>query len=182
MLNMPGAGEEKKRVALRVHQVLAQLGHSNLEVGIEWMSNARSAMGRAHTSYKRVDGELVSEFTLKFSEPLWPRATPAERETTIIHEVAHIVANVEAKTKGLPLPPSHGKEWQVVMQRAGVAEPKQYHNVTLADHNYVMARCGCAEPHKLTKRKAEKVRKSSARYICAVCKQPITLYEVEKEC
>lgn len=180
MLNMPGASEEKKRVALRVRQILNLLGHPDLQIGIEWVANARSAMGRAKTSCRRIDSESVYEFTIKFSEPLWPRANSAEREITIIHEVAHIVANVEAKMKGLSFPPGRGNEWRAVMQRAGIANPQQYHNVRLADHNYVLAKCGCAEPHRLLKQKAEKVRRSSTRYICALCKQHITLQEKEQ--
>jgi hypothetical protein len=60
---------------------------------------------------------------LRFSShALWRRATPEKRRNTIIHELAHIIAEHEQPgTK-------HGHHWKVTMRRLGEV-PKRCHTV-----------------------------------------------------
>lgn len=55
--------------------------------------------------------------------PLWRRASPAERRQTVIHELAHILADAFANRHT-----RHGPEWKAMMRQLG-AEPDRCHLV-----------------------------------------------------
>ena len=76
---------------------------------------------------------------VRFSIPLWPRASRTERDETVAHEVAHLItvarwtASLSAPLRfGTLRPPArpsaHGREWQAIMREMGYV-PKRCHSV-----------------------------------------------------
>ncbi len=82
---------------------------------------------------------------IRFSVKLWPRATPEQRRSTVIHEVCHLVCAYQAHAGGQVRPKVHGVEWGMLMRRCGVP-PDRTHNVKCDDLNrrqWVGVGCEC---------------------------------------
>ena len=89
------------------------------KITVEWNNRFTRKMGDANWKLNRV----------RFSVPLWPRASEDERRTTVIHEVCHLVANYKYKLfekRGRRNP--HGQEWKHLMKLCGI-RPERCHNV-----------------------------------------------------
>lgn len=148
------------------------------------LRGARHGSRGFDAAVRRVNAEMASgqergaQARVRFSIPLWPRASVQERYETVVHEICHIVANHEAALAGRPRPQAHGHEWKRLMWKAGV-EPKRCHNVDrtgLAKTNKVIdASCGCGK-HDVTPYVAGRIA-AGCRYTCRKCKQAIVVHE-----
>jgi len=166
---------------------LHKLGHAELidSLFISWGSRFTGRMGDAlyvgdsirasqHRSRQyALNGRIVH---IRFSCPLWPRATETERTQTVIHEVCHLVANHEAYLAGRPRP-KHGREWKAVMRRAGVA-PERCHNVSNKGlgQKKVRTTCSCGE-HYVTSMVAGRIL-SNWTYTCGKCRGKLTVVDL----
>lgn len=120
---------------------------------------------------ERADGRSAfAVVRVRFSIPLWKRATPQERYETVVHEVAHVVTYREAHLDFTRVTDPHGREWQAVMHRAGI-EPRRTHTVDTSGlgHRKVQAACAC-DTHDITTRKAALIVQGKAKYLCAKCR------------
>ena len=126
--------QTERRVAYQViAEGLAMVGLTPEGCGISVKMNSRftQRMGDASTgshSYGQgCPGSLAQCFptgTIRLSSsPLWRRATPTKRRNTVLHELAHILANCEAGRNV-----GHGAGWKAMMVRLG-EEPKRCHSV-----------------------------------------------------
>jgi SprT protein len=93
--------------------------------------------------------------------------------TTVVHEVAHLVANCLYASKG------HDKKWKLVMTALG-AEPERccQVNVNKFLKGYVY-KCKCQE-HVLTTRRHNTIVNKGRKYFCLECKTPIVFDRVQK--
>lgn len=82
-----------------------------------------SRMGDARAY--RFDGAAPAGVIRISSSPLWRRAAPEKRRNTVIHELAHVLANWYA---GRPV--GHGDAWKRTMIRLG-EEPARCHSVSV---------------------------------------------------
>lgn len=108
------------------------------DLQVLWSDRFTSKMGDARWR------PLRQKHRVRFSAPLWPRATPKERRETVIHEVCHIVAFQLAFEKSRKIKP-HGIEWQDLMLRCGI-QPERTHSVSnegLSKRKRVSISCGC---------------------------------------
>jgi predicted SprT family Zn-dependent metalloprotease len=94
-------------------------------IHIEWSTRMTASMGNARTV-------PMGLHRIKLSKPLWPKATAAERRNTVIHEAAHILANMRAGGRSQ----GHGRMWKVMMMLLG-GKPKRTHSV---DRENILAR------------------------------------------
>lgn len=105
-------------------------------ITVEWNARFTRRMGDATYGIYRI----------RLSSPLWSRATKAEQNNTVAHEVCHIVA-VHLYGFGAK---GHGADWQLCMMRAGY-EPNRCHNVDRTGlkrqntRTRVRLYCGCPD-------------------------------------
>lgn len=127
------------------------------KVSVQFMGNFTSRMGDAHYGKMRV----------RFSLPLFLRASNKDQEDTVVHEMCHIIA---AHKYGVRIKP-HGKEWKLCMVNAGYA-PTRCHSVDrtgLAKTRKTMkTQCGC-RTHMVTPNMYRKISAGQSR-ICRICK------------
>lgn len=64
-----------------------------------------------------------TEARVRFSVPLWERASREQRDATVAHEVAHLVCDHRHRGSR-----PHGAEWQAIMRSMGYA-PERCHTV-----------------------------------------------------
>ena len=151
-----------------VAETKTRLGHSEMNIRVEWSTRLTNAMGKAFCP--RV---LGMPQRIKLSTQIWPRASHEERRQTTIHEVCHIIAYHEALLNNIRINP-HGYEWEVLMRRCGVP-PERCHEVNLLGigNRTHVAKCACSE-HAITTRIANAIRNGSSRH-CSRCKTTLTL-------
>jgi len=130
----------KHAVSVWIGQTLTTLDRLDIldDLKVEWNPRFTSKMGSARIK------ALAREMSVRFSMPLWPRATPKERRETTVHEVCHIVAYQIAWEQGEKIQP-HGPEWQALMLRCGV-QPERTHSVDnkgLSKRKRINVSCGC---------------------------------------
>ena len=99
---------------------------------------------------------------LRFSAVLWKKATDADKENTVKHECAHLIA-----WEKFGKVPSHGKEWASVMIRAG-QEPTRCHSIQTAKKTVDVICTGCKQIIKMGVRRAAKM-KQGQNYLCRGC-------------
>lgn len=151
-----------------VIQTLETLDRLDLyeKLDIEWRSRFTSKMGSAcfYSHGKK-------NHAVRFSIPLWPRASRTERRVTVIHEVCHIVAYKNALELGVHIRP-HGREWEVLMLRCDVS-PDRTHSVSNKGLvKRVDVNCGCGTI-SVTPYVAGRVA-AGAGYRCRRCKANLT--------
>lgn len=96
---------------------------------------------------------------MKFSRPLWPRATTDEQRATVIHEVAHAIVGCKA---------GHGPVWQAQMRKMGIKSPQRTIRADIRCDVATISCCG--KKGHMTKRKLTRVRKLDLR--CLPCGTP----------
>jgi len=106
----------------------------------EWNTRLTSTMGRYFPKTNKID----------FSVVLFSRATEAEQNATVAHEVCHLIVR-----NRFPGASAHGWEWKNAMLRAGYA-PKRCHNVKVDKRprkptQRVRTFCGCEDGCIVTK-------------------------------
>lgn len=131
-------------------------------VEVEWNHRFTNRMGDANHKKMRI----------RFSTPLFIRATEDQQEQVIAHEMAHIVARHKFGNSIKP----HGKEWKTAMVNAGYI-PQVYHTIDRSDIARKMKRvsvyCSCRE-HHVTTRVVNRI-KDGFSYKCKVCKSKLQL-------
>lgn len=149
-------------------ETLAALGVADLPVDVEWNDRFTSRLGDAAYNPQ---GSRV-----RFSTPLWTRASEQDRYETVVHEVCHVVA--KHQNRGRKIEP-HGHEWQRLMRRCGV-EPKRCHNIDRTGlartRRTVSAWCGCQE-HKITPQMARRIHCGETSRACKHCRWKLRLQE-----
>lgn len=174
--------ETRAEVAALVLETLARLGHPDLarNVRIEWNGRFTRRMGDAFYRKTPARGASGPECRLRFSVPLWPRASAAERRETVVHEVAHLVTYHEARERR-SRPQSHGPEWRRVMARAGYPNPSRCHQVDRTGlkrtRRTVAVYCDCPAPTYVTPQLARRIRKGS--YRCTRCQTSLGAASLE---
>ena len=141
---------------------------------LEWSARFTRRMGDALV----IDHEL-RQGRVRLSKPLWIRATPAERRQTMIHEIAHIYAELEQRAAG------HGPVWKRYMHMFGVL-PKRCHGVDRTglrrkQRRYALDCPGTRCEARITITQAMRTRWIKERQIrrCARCKALITYTHAE---
>jgi SprT protein len=113
------------------------------------------------------------EHRIRFSAPLWPRATSEERRQVIIHEACHIIAQHMFWTGKTKDNTSHGPCWKQCMLMCGV-KPDRCHTVsTKGLRDRVEAVCDC-KTWEITKNRATFMSKGRT-YFCQNCRGPLRL-------
>lgn len=169
---------KREEVRQLVTETLAHLGHSNLTINIEWKSRFTRRFGDAQ--YKRTP---YPHGIIRFSIPLWERATDEERRQVVIHELCHVVQAAEHKQGTFSGGP-HGYEWKRLMYKCGV-KPERCHKIDRAGlrrknvGQQFVIRCGC-QVHTLGPVQTKRVKEGTKRYRCVKCKQELTYENVVK--
>jgi len=133
-----------------IHQTLAANNALDLVPLVKWEWNTRltSTMGRYHPGTKKID----------FSVVLFGRATQAEQDNTVAHEVCHMIVRHQ-----FPHASAHGWEWKRAMRNAGY-EPTRCHSVKVdrrarkPTKRYRLL-CGCADGCIVTQNLITRMRK-----------------------
>lgn len=168
---MTVTAEMKEEVRGWVIESLETLGYPDLleKLEILWNERFTARMGDARYNYS------TGQCRVRFSVPLWPRASQEERRQTAIHEVCHIVAGHRAHTVGLRRPQPHGHEWQALMRRCGL-EPKRTHKVNRDGlrrrTRTVTLDCLCDGGVQASEYVAGRLA-AGAKYSCKRCKAPL---------
>lgn len=104
---------------------------------------------------------------VKYSRPIWQRATPDERKNTVIHEVAHaVVAHFHGRQPGV----SHGAKWKRQMRAMGVKKPQRCHRVSTKGlgrtrSDTVAIRC-CGGEHRMTIKRLRRALAAGGHCLC----------------
>lgn len=198
-IHTPVSNETRQKAAALAVATLQALGREDLlpALWIEWKNSFTARLGdacyvaagrpcRRSTERYRVGG-LVAR--VRFSVPLWARASQDERDETVVHEIAHIVAAHEAALAGTTVSSSHGIEWKRVMLRAG-RTPRRCHNIDRTglarSKKTIPVRCSCGESH-VTPLVAGRILNGSA-YGCRRCGTRLVVleekisYSLAREC
>lgn len=120
-----------------------------------------------------VDEVDFDRLYMKFSCPLWLRATPEQRDETIVHEICHVLDYIlNGKSNG------HNRVWKQLMIKCGYP-PKRCHNIDrtgIARRNKrVAASCPCGNMTSLGSTQAGRLRRGTFAYRCRKCKGDIVL-------
>jgi predicted SprT family Zn-dependent metalloprotease len=183
--------QDRVEAATTAIATLIALGHEDLvdELVIQWKEAFTARLGdalyRPNGSTARVSGYSGSGrpetgtrvVRVRFSAPLWPRASKQDRYETVVHEICHIVCSHEAALAGRPRPQAHGSAWKSLMWKAGV-EPKRCHNVDREGlkktRRVIDASCGCGS-HDVTPYVAGRIA-AGCRYTCRKCRRAIVVH------
>ena len=113
-----------------------------------------------------------SSAVIRYNPTLLARHPESLIEETVAHEVAHLVAFKRFGTRIRP----HGREWQAIMRRFGVA-PRRCHSHDVSDlrtrsPRRFVYRCGC-RTHELTSIRHRRARTGATVYLCKQCGEPL---------
>jgi predicted SprT family Zn-dependent metalloprotease len=184
--------EDREQAAVWAVEALRLLGREDLlpYLTIEWSTRFTRRMGDAlycwmgETSRRsskmvrlaRLNGTGEAVARVRFSVPLWDRASRGQQHETVVHEIAHLVTHHEAMLAGKPRPGAHGAEWRAVMRRAGFA-PKATHSVNrdglARTRKTCVAHCDCRD-HAITPAMMRKIGRGCC-YICRRCNSYLLL-------
>lgn len=168
--------EMKRNVAEWVRWTLETLGHSSLadDIDVQWNSRFTAKLGDA----KFCPGSS----RVRFSTPIWPRATERERRQVVIHEICHIIVAHEAHMNGLHRRKSHGHEWQRAMVRCGVPAERTHSvdtsGLSKRKRDRIPISCGCQD-FLVTKYVAGRIAAGSD-YRCKRCGEQLKAPEGTK--
>lgn len=170
------------------------MGHLIPFIHIRFRENKRSAMGSAWTNFgiqTRFTYNWVQEVLGSQAEPggmiafnvsLYERVDAAERKRNILHELAHILANIKLGKRA-----KHGPHWKAMMRSLG-ENPQRCHKNDTSDlkrkqQRYKMwcpDRCGWSFTFAKARRtrRINQLRKHNNRktYFCPKCKADIQLH------
>ena len=125
-------------------------------VRVEWNTRFTRRMGDANHTKMRV----------RFSVPLFERATIEEQENTVFHEMCHIIAR---ELYGSRIKP-HGGEWAATMLKAGY-KPERCHSVDRTGlkrtNKTCETQCGC-RVHLVTPKKFGRIA-AGEKWTCRAC-------------
>jgi len=162
---------ESKIIIDTVQWVFENLGCPELfdKVKIEYNNSFTRRMGDAEWYPKKGTG------LIRFSTPLWPKATEEERKHTIVHEACHIVDGYLNGMWELPKHERHphGPRWKRYMRLCGQS-PKRTHKVDNSEfkRHYTRTKyrvaCSCRE-HLIGPTRYRRMRKGTHSYTCKLC-------------
>lgn len=156
----------KAEIRATVQEILVALGEPHLQVNVMLNNRFTARLGDARYDRLRGVGRV------RFSLPLWPRASVEERRETIVHEVCHVVQRLR-----YPMSSAHGHEWKMLMRQAGIARAARCHTVDRTGLRRRQARvqavCACGT-HEITQTLARRMAQGT-RYSCRKCRSPIQL-------
>ena len=114
---------ERAWIQATIDWCLERVGMSDVTIRVERNGRFSRRMGDALVTF--ADYANRSGRVRFSSHALWRRASPVKRRNTVVHEVAHILAELEA---GATKRVGHGYGWKRMMRRLG-AEPTRCHTV-----------------------------------------------------
>lgn len=163
---------ELSRARKMVQDCCNQMNMPGLHITVSWNNRFTRRMGDAETKYGKKPGQQVGG-AIRLSRPLWPNATPEQRDQTIKHEAAHIIANIKHGVQC-----GHGPRWKAVMRSLGL-EPKRCHQVDRtglkrSQPRMVIPCKGCRKPITFTKRLLTNWVKKRQKRNCLTCKTVMT--------
>ena len=171
---------EMNRIRKVVDETLEKLGVADeVIIQIEWNNRFTRRMGDARIiADGRKPGFDKTIGKVRFSNPLWPRASEQERTETAIHEVCHIVKNhIYGRLTG-----AHGRYWQHLMYKCGI-NPDRTHTVDRTglkrSHDKVACKCDCNDNREIGFIRARRIRNGQSQYTCVSCNSIISLKEKE---
>lgn len=133
---------------------------------IKWRFNAKFRSRMA-------DANCVT-LMLRFSVPLWNKATLLEKENTVKHETCHLIARTKyGKVQ------SHGEQWKQTMLRAG-QQPLRCHSIKLPKKTIDVICTGCKLVIAMGSRRAVKM-KQGQKYLCKICKSPVEFINAQSQ-
>jgi SprT protein len=149
------------------HHALSVLECDIRAVIIEWNSRFTRRMGDACIK----NGVGV----VRLSRPLWSRATDADHQQTVVHELCHVVQRHKYGRHDAP----HGRIWQHYMRKCGF-EPRRCHSVKRDDlrrqtRKYA-ARCAC-QTHEVGAVRARRIVSGTMSYVCKKCRGKLQLVD-----
>ena len=160
---------EGQKIIETVRWTCLTLGVPDLfnKIEIQWNSRFTRRLGDAEWK------PLKNIGIVRFSVPLWPRATEEERKNNVIHEVCHVAANYIYKLREKPGRRNpHGSEWKHLMRQCG-RKPHRTHKIdrtglkrTNTRTKYKVA-CKCRE--LLIGPTRYKRMKQGSVYVCRLC-------------
>ncbi len=103
------------KVAKECGDIARSHGAKVASISMEWSGRFSRRMGDA-----RVTDRLARCGLVRLSRTLWPLATESKRRNTMIHEIAHIYAELERPGAG------HGHVWAKWMRRFGERAERCY--------------------------------------------------------
>lgn len=165
-----------------IDETLQKLGcFGSFRLHWEWNESFIRRMGdAARMPPLKITVKPLERFRVRFSTPLWPRASAEDRRETVIHEVCHVVD----MWRSLSDPTwqrdgKHGASWRKLMRECGV-EPKRCHSVDRTGLPGVrraprtQVYCGCPNGLTLAPIQYGKLQRG-AKYRCRKCKQHLRL-------
>jgi len=182
--------KERQRVAAMVLKALKKMGRQDLlpYIWVVWSTRLTSSMGRAvfarpgdivrkRFEKNTIDGRVVR---MELSVPLWDRATEAQRNQTILHELSHLITHQEALIAQQERPKPHGRRWKNTMHRIG-ADAARTHTVDTGGLGRLKAKaqCRCMD-HYVTPRMAGEILMGK-RYTCRKCFQRLQVKDISRE-
>jgi len=151
----------------------------NIDFNLRFRSRAGDGLWNNRTGTGRV----------RFSVPIWPHMTEADRRNTIIHEIAHVVVyykHFEQKKKSpwIGKPKPHGIRWKMLMWEMG-EDADRCHNVDTVKlgiskrRKRYEAKCSCMT-HRFGPTVAKRIRTGAKHYRCNRCKNPIDISSLKE--
>jgi predicted SprT family Zn-dependent metalloprotease len=144
---------------------------------IVWCYNSRlkTTAGMAYNN-PGFDGGRI-----ELSQALLARASEAENQETIIHETAHILADMEARRRCV-----HGPEWRYMMIRLGYTNPRRCHTINTVGlrrkQSIYRVACGCDTGCRVSaamRTRRMKQLESGGSAWCRRCRSDLTLEDFE---
>lgn len=171
-----------------IGQTLERVNATELrgKIKFQWSRRFTRRLGDARWDFHKGTGKV------RFSIPLWPRATQEQRDEVVVHEVCHIVADwrygnpyVDPKTgKTRGKRQIHNKNWKATMRQAGIQNPQRCHTVNRdglrrtqrkrTPQRKVRFKCGCPEGVAAGAIVAKRILLQGRTYYCKKCRQRLT--------
>lgn len=157
---------ELKHAQRLVEDGLAKSGMLDVEVNITYNNRLTSTLGQV----RRVD-IYNKKGRIELSSRLWPTTSKSQRVETVIHELAHILADIKHQRDV-----GHRKEWKSMMAVLGYPNAKRCHNspvIRKKRKKYILA-CRSCMAHSIldVKTRTQRIKNwhnSKYTYICGKC-------------
>jgi predicted SprT family Zn-dependent metalloprotease len=142
------------------------------KISVDFNTAFRSCAGKAY--WRPVAGN----HKIRLSAKIWPYMTEQQRYETVVHEVCHIIANINFARNC-----KHDWRWRLTMRNAGV-KPERCHNIPIYElgiskrrgrRERVVGKCGCVNGCQVGPTVAKRMREKNMAYRCVRCKQKISL-------
>ena len=168
---------EGARIGELIRTKLIEIGRPELKIRWEWNDRFTRRMGDAKSDPSGAGGRV------RFSKPLWPVASEAERRETVLHELAHILVDclhgrqVTFTRRGRPQRVSHGRKFKSMLIRLGGTGARTHSvdtsSVRGRQARFVLECPGCQKAISFSKSVRTKwIRRSQTR-ICLRCRTRI---------